>query len=119
MTAPLSTDDARTRVDRAADDLAVPVPEAERAAAAELLRDLYAAAARHGVTPDDLAAVGSLPATAVSAVQLRRRHVDEHPAGAAGCDACRVLGPLLTAPGTSGRTWVCGGCGTSWTPPAA
>lgn len=71
--APHPTDDARTRVDRAADSLAVPVPEADRAAAAELLADLYAAAARHGITPDDLPAVGSLPSTAVSAVRLRRR----------------------------------------------
>lgn len=35
-----------------------------------------------------------------------------------GCEACRELGPLLTAPpGTSGRTWVCE-CGTTWTPPS-
>lgn len=30
-----------------------------------------------------------------------------------GCDACRVVGPLLTAPGTSGRTWRCE-CGAEW-----
>lgn len=34
---------------------------------------------------------------------------------AKGCDACRVLGPLLTASGTSGRTWVCE-CGAAWSP---
>ena len=73
MTAPHSAADARSRVDRAADSLAVPVPEADRTAAVELLVDLYAAAARHGITPDDLAAVGSLPSTAVSAVLSRRR----------------------------------------------
>ena len=65
--------DARTRINRAADSLAVPVTEADRTAAVELLVDLYAAAARHGLTPDDLAAVGSLPSTAVSAVLSRRR----------------------------------------------
>lgn len=31
----------------------------------------------------------------------------------AGCQACRVMGPLLTAPGTSGRSWACE-CGTVW-----
>lgn len=30
-----------------------------------------------------------------------------------GCDACRVMGPLLTAPGTSGRSWRCE-CGQVW-----
>jgi hypothetical protein len=35
----------------------------------------------------------------------------------AGCDACATLGPLLTAYGTSGRTWVCE-CGTEWRPVA-
>lgn len=33
-----------------------------------------------------------------------------------GCDACRVPGPLLTGPGTSGRSWVCDTCGTVWRP---
>jgi hypothetical protein len=33
-----------------------------------------------------------------------------------GCETCTVIGPLLTAPGTSGRTWQCQACGTSWTP---
>lgn len=46
-----------------------------------------------------------LHADAVAAV------VDEHEAG---CAACRVVGPLLTAPGTSGRTWTCA-CGAAWT----
>jgi hypothetical protein len=32
-----------------------------------------------------------------------------------GCAGCRVIGPLLTAPGTSGRTWVCE-CGKVWEP---
>jgi hypothetical protein len=39
--------------------------------------------------------------------------VVERPAGA-GCDECRDVGPLLTAPGTSGRSWGCGSCGTTW-----
>jgi hypothetical protein len=39
--------------------------------------------------------------------------VVELPAGA-GCDGCRDVGPLLTAPGTSGRSWGCGSCGTTW-----
>jgi hypothetical protein len=29
------------------------------------------------------------------------------------CAACLVMGPLLTAPGTSGRVWICG-CGERW-----
>lgn len=33
-----------------------------------------------------------------------------------GCDACREIGPLLTAPGTSGRSWRCD-CGTVWSHP--
>lgn len=32
-----------------------------------------------------------------------------------GCAGCRELGPLLTAPGTSGRVWRCE-CGTTWRP---
>lgn len=35
------------------------------------------------------------------------------PGKAAGCEACLVVGPLLTAPGSSGRTWVCE-CGAVW-----
>jgi hypothetical protein len=31
-----------------------------------------------------------------------------------GCDACRGVGPLLVAPGTSGRRWQCGRCRTTW-----
>lgn len=31
-----------------------------------------------------------------------------------GCLVCRVMGPLLTAPGTSGRSWACGECGMVW-----
>lgn len=31
-----------------------------------------------------------------------------------GCDECRVIGPLLVAPGTSGRGWYCYGCGKVW-----
>lgn len=27
---------------------------------------------------------------------------------------CRIVGPLLTAPGTSGRDWRCHTCGTLW-----
>lgn len=34
-----------------------------------------------------------------------------------GCEACSVMGPLLTAPGTSGRSWRCG-CGTLWASPS-
>ena len=34
---------------------------------------------------------------------------------AQGCDACEVVGPLLVAPGTSGRIWVCA-CGKEWKP---
>lgn len=30
-----------------------------------------------------------------------------------GCEACEVVGPLLTAPGTSGRSWRCE-CGRVW-----
>lgn len=33
--------------------------------------------------------------------------------GPAGCPACDVVGPLLTAPGTSGRCWACA-CGRTW-----
>lgn len=33
-----------------------------------------------------------------------------------GCPTCTEIGPLLVAPGTSGRTWQCSVCGTSWTP---
>lgn len=33
--------------------------------------------------------------------------------GEAGCAGCRELGPRATAPGTSGRSWVCH-CGTTW-----
>jgi hypothetical protein len=32
-----------------------------------------------------------------------------------GCEACTVVGPLLTGPGTSGRAWRCG-CGRVWAP---
>lgn len=35
------------------------------------------------------------------------------PGKAAGCDACLVVGPLLTGPGSSGRTWLCE-CGAVW-----
>jgi len=35
-----------------------------------------------------------------------------------GCDACRLIGPLLTAPGTSGRSWRCE-CGKVWAGPGA
>jgi hypothetical protein len=41
----------------------------------------------------------------------------EDPRGArpgVGCEACRAVGPLLTAPGTSGRDWRCQ-CGQVWT----
>jgi hypothetical protein len=31
-----------------------------------------------------------------------------------GCAGCRDVGPLLTAPGTSGRSWQCGTCRTVW-----
>lgn len=33
----------------------------------------------------------------------------------AGCP-CATIGPALTAPGTSGRTWTCRECGTVWAP---
>lgn len=33
--------------------------------------------------------------------------------GPDGCEACRVVGPLLTGPGTSGRVWTCS-CGRTW-----
>lgn len=36
------------------------------------------------------------------------------PTSEPGCDGCRVLGPLLAAPGTSGRSWKCGTCGMVW-----
>lgn len=36
------------------------------------------------------------------------------PAGERGCSVCSVVGPLLTAPGTSGRAWTCGDCGEVW-----
>ena len=29
------------------------------------------------------------------------------------CPCCEI-GPLLTGPGTSGRTWVCNECGKHW-----
>jgi hypothetical protein len=47
---------------------------------------------------------GSVPVTAVRAALT-----------GAGCDSCRQIGPLLTAPGTSGRSWLCETCGTVWT----
>lgn len=31
-----------------------------------------------------------------------------------GCETCRVIGPLLTEEGTSGRSWRCDTCGESW-----
>lgn len=37
---------------------------------------------------------------------------------ARGCDACRIMGPLLTATGTSGRAWRCV-CGEVWDHPAS
>ena len=30
-----------------------------------------------------------------------------------GCDGCGAVGPLVTAPGTSGQSWQCQ-CGTVW-----
>lgn len=33
--------------------------------------------------------------------------------GEPGCPACLEMGPRLTAPGTSGRSWSCH-CGTTW-----
>jgi hypothetical protein len=31
-----------------------------------------------------------------------------------GCHVCREICPRLTAPGTSGRSWLCEHCGTVW-----
>ena len=31
-----------------------------------------------------------------------------------GCETCRVIGPLLTGEGTSGRSWRCNTCCESW-----
>jgi hypothetical protein len=41
---------------------------------------------------------------------------DQGTAPEPGCGGCREIGPLLVAPGTSGRPWRCKRCGTVWTP---
>lgn len=65
--------DTRTAADRIA---AVrrhgrPVTDADQAAAAALLTDLYAAAAQHGITPDNLGFLADLPGLALDAIRSR------------------------------------------------
>lgn len=64
---------ARAAVDREAAARTTPAPDDVREAATALLADLWLAAAEHGVTAADLAAVTSLPAAALDAVTARAR----------------------------------------------
>lgn len=36
-----------------------------------------------------------------------------------GCSICRQVGPLLTGPGSSGRSWSCSECRHVWSPAPA
>ena len=46
--------------------------------------------------------------------QLDMRDGSVAPDELPGCETCRVIGPLLTGEGTSGRSWRCDTCGESW-----
>jgi hypothetical protein len=64
-----------------------------------------------------LALDGLLDTGAVVAGALRECPVTAPGPGERGCEACRVVGPLLTGPGTSGRSWRCDTCGEVWSHP--
>lgn len=69
------TGDARARVEREAQARAVAYAEHELERAAELLAALEAVGEAHGVPASVWPAVTSLPAAALDAVRMVRRHV--------------------------------------------
>lgn len=66
-----------------------------------------------GQVDDDGEPVRWYPACFRDPSELRLATAGRGGVEAAGCEACRVVGPLLTAPGTSGRSWRCA-CGQVW-----